>query len=476
MISLDRASTPNPTAGRLRAPGAVLLVSCYELGRQPLGVAGPLALLEAAGFAPAALDVAVEAFDPARAGCARFVGISVPMHTALRLGVRIAARIREANPGCYVCFYGLYASLNADYLLREVADSVVGGEYQGPLVELVRALEAGDPRPIFGVQRRDGLNPPDRSPSLRSTPAPLPERRSLPALERYARLERDGRLELAGYVEASRGCKHMCRHCPIPPVYDGRFVVVPQADVLADIERLVEAGAAHITFGDPDFLNGPTHARRLVRALHHRFPRLTFDCTTKVEHILKHAELFPEFAESGCLFIVSAVESLSDTVLAHLDKGHTRADVQQALEILRGAEIALQPSLVSFTPWTTLDDYRDVLEWVAAEELVHYVDPVQYSIRLLVPPGSLLLESPAMTPYLGALDAEAFSYRWAHPDPEMDALHGRVSRVVEAAERDGEDAALTFQKIRALAGAPGPAPEAPRARRRPPRLTEAWFC
>src|SRR5207245_10348128 len=89
----------------LRVPGGVLLISCYELGHQPLAVASPLAFLERAGYAPEAMDVAVEPFDAEKAARARFAGISVPMHTALRLGARVAERGRAVSPGRDVCFY-----------------------------------------------------------------------------------------------------------------------------------------------------------------------------------------------------------------------------------------------------------------------------------------------------------------------------------------------------------------------------------
>src|SRR5436189_230739 len=82
----------------LRTPGSVLLISCYELGHQPLGAAAPLGFLRRAGFAADTLDIAVDPFDDARVARARFVGISVPMHTALRLGVRVAQRPRPAVP------------------------------------------------------------------------------------------------------------------------------------------------------------------------------------------------------------------------------------------------------------------------------------------------------------------------------------------------------------------------------------------
>jgi hypothetical protein len=218
--------------------------------------------------------------------------------------------------------------------------------------------------------------------------------------------------------------------------------------------------------------------------MHAEFPSLTFDFTAKVEHVLEHRAHFPELASRGALFMVSAVESLSDAVLGHLEKGHTRADVFEALGILRQAGIALRPSLVAFTPWTTLDDYLEVLDWVERERLVDHVDPVQFTIRLLVPPGSLLLEREAIRPHLGGFDAAAFGHRWTHPDPRMDLLHRQVSARVAASTQTAEDPLVTFGRVRALALAAagrGPlvsagAADAAARRRRVPRLTEPWFC
>ena len=98
----------------MRDPGDILLVACYELGHQPLAVAWPAAALERAGYAPSVLDVSVDGFDGSLARRARVVAISVPMHTALRLGVKVAERVRQENPACHVAFYGLYATLNAE--------------------------------------------------------------------------------------------------------------------------------------------------------------------------------------------------------------------------------------------------------------------------------------------------------------------------------------------------------------------------
>ncbi len=455
----------------MKEPGAILLVACYELGHQPLAVAWPAAFLEREGYTPAVMDVSVEPFDPERARRAKLVAVSVPMHTALRLGVAVARRVRAENPACHITFYGLYATLNASHLLAGIADSVMSGEIEAALVDRVRALE-GDDR---------STATPETRPVLTRLDFPAPSRAKLPSLKKYAHLERNGRLELVGHVEASRGCKHVCRHCPIPPVYGGRFFVVPAPVVLDDVRQQVEAGATHITFGDPDFLNGPGHALAVGRALHAAFPRLSFDFTAKIEHLLRHRDRLAELAELGCAFIVSAAESLNDTVLTHLDKGHTRADIETAVRLTAEAGISLRPTWVAFTPWTTLEDYRELLEFVEAHGLVDSIDPVQYSVRLLVPPGSLLLESAALRPYLGELVADQFYHRWTHPDPRMEALHADVSSLVAAAADRREDAALTFQRVRELADRQAGLTPRQRSspgldRRRPPRLTEPWFC
>ena len=461
--------TRHPEPDGLRRPGAVLLVSCYELGHQPVSLAQPLAFLERAGFAPAATDLAIDHLDEDAVRRARLIAVSVPMHTALRIGVEAARRIRALNPGAAICFYGLYAVLNREALLGGMADAVLGGEMEQRLVALAEALERGEALPAG----------PDVE--LTRLSFPVPSRSHLPALDRYARLEMDGERRVAGVVEASRGCLHACRHCPIPPVYGGRFFVVPPAVVLDDVRAQVAAGARHITFADPDFLNGPGHALRIVAAMHAEHPALTFDFTAKVEHLLNHRDLLPRLAASGCAFVVTAAESLSDLVLAKLDKGHSRADLELALDAARAAGITVRPSWLPFMPWTTLDDYVELLDWLPARDLLDCVEPVQLAIRLLLPPGSTLLALPDIQPHLRGLDPDAFTYRWEHPDPRMEELYRSVSDIVHWANHTREPAARTFGKLRdAASGAAGRPVEAraTHAERRPvaPRLTEPWFC
>jgi radical SAM superfamily enzyme YgiQ (UPF0313 family) len=463
----------------MNSSGAILLLSCYELGHQPLQLASLVARLQEAGYRPKAIDTAVEPLGEEDIRRARLVAIAVPMHTALRLGEQLARRIRACNPQAHICFYGLYALLNAEYLLAEVADAVIGGEYEEPLLRLIAALERGEAGPIAGVGTRGRV----AEPWLQRPTFVVPRRQELPPLQRYARLEWQGESRLAGYSETTRGCKHTCLHCPITPVYRGRFFAVPLEVVLADVRAQVEQGAQHITFGDPDFFNGPTHALRVARALHREFPTLTFGATIKIEHLLRHRALLPELRDLGCLFIVSAVESLNDDVLRHLRKGHSAADVATVFDLMAEVGLTLRPSLLPFSPWETLESYLALLSFFEERHLVEQVDPVHFSIRLLIPPGSALLETPEPKEWLQELEPGAYTYRWRHPDPRMDALQQRVARLAEEAAQEGGDPVETFFRIKAealaMAGASLDVSAAVAAygkRSRPPRLSESWFC
>lgn len=463
----------------MKSPGDILLLSCYELGHAPFHLASLLPVLRQAGYAPVAVDTAVGPLTDEAILAARFVAIAVPMHTALRLGEQLARRVRSLNPAAHICCYGLYASLNAGYLLQGTFDFAIGGEYEAPMLELITALEQGRDIDIPGVCTRQLL----REPRIEREPFTLPERASLPAPERYARLEINGEARLAGYTEATRGCKHTCQHCPITPIYRGRFFAVPAELVLADIRTQVAQGAQHITFGDPDFFNGPTHALRITRALHREFPHVTFDATIKIEHLLKQRHLLPAFKEYGCVFIVSAIESLNDEVLLQLEKGHTASDVSEVFEMMEQVGITLRPSLMPFSPWETLDSYIHLLDFLEERHLVEHVDPVHLSIRLLIPPGSALLDAPDRHAWLGELDAAAYSYRWQHPDPRMDILHRSVSALVEEAQRVQADPIETFFHIKVLALAAQDEQMCVScaignygARKIVPHLTESWFC
>jgi len=448
-------------------PKKALLISTYEMGRQPFGLASPAAWLRAAGWDVVCADVAKEKLADSTIAGSDLVGFHLPMHTATRLAAPIVSRVRQVNPDARLCAYGLYAPLNREWLRSIGVDAIFGGEFEADLARWADRGSSGE------SPSRGGEGTVPRIHFL------VPDRRGLPPLSRYATLQMpDGERRLVAYTEATRGCKHRCRHCPVVPVYDGQFRVVPPDVVLADIEAQIAGGAAHVTFGDPDFFNGPTHALRVVDALHEAHPHVTYDATIKVEHLLKHRDLLPRLVKTGCLFVTSAVESVDDRVLAILDKGHTRQDFMAAVALCRAAGLTLSPTFVAFHPWLTLDDYCDLLAVINAMDLVDHVASIQLAIRLLVPQGSRLLTTPEMQPYLGEFDPVTLTHQWTHQDARVDALQHAVGVIVGA--RLNADRRDVFEEVADLAhdraGQARPHSRPVRNRATVPYLNEPWYC
>jgi radical SAM superfamily enzyme YgiQ (UPF0313 family) len=455
-----------------------VLVSTYEMGRQPFGMASAAAWLRAAGVTVECVDTARQRVSTPIFQDANVVGFHLPMHTATRLAGPIITRARQENPGARLCAFGLYAPLNAEWLRSLGVEAVFGGEFEEELTAWAQS-SSFDRLRTSGSQPSRVVSVSNHERQIPRLHFLVPDRAGLPPLSRYASLQLpDGNRRAVAYTEASRGCKHLCRHCPIVPVYNGQFRIVPPDVVMADIDAQVGAGAEHVTFGDPDFFNGPTHAMRIVDALHTAHPRLSYDVTIKVEHLLRHRDLLPRLAETGCLFVTSAVESIDDRVLMLLEKGHTRADFVEAVALTRRAGVTLVPTFVAFHPWLTLQGYCDLLDTIAALELVDHVAPIQLAIRLLLPEGSLLLARDEMRRHVGEFDAATLAYRWTHPDPRVDLLQREVMAIVGA--KLNADRRVVFEEVAALAyqfaGRPYVSPKPVRDRATVAYLNEPWYC
>ena len=416
----------------------VLLLSTYDLGRQPTGLAAAAAALRAAGHEVVCVDASRDRVEDDQLRAAERVSVYLPMHTATRLALPLVARAARVNPAARVTAFGLYAQLNAGFLLERGVDAI-----------------------------EDEASPTSF------------DRAGLPPLSRYATLQMpDGSHRVVGSTDATRGCKHLCRHCPIVPVYRGRFRAIPADVVLADVAAQVAAGAQHISFGDPDFFNGPTHARRIVERLAADHPGVTYDATIKVEHLLRHADLLPLLRDTGCLFVTTAVESVDDEVLEKLAKGHTRRDFARVVDLCRHIGLTLSPTFVAFTPWTTVESYLDLLATLESLELVEHVASIQLAIRLLVTAGSPLLDLADVKSLVQPFDAQSLTWPWQHADPRVDRLQEEVMRLVgtnaPASRTTAFDAVMDVALV--AAGQHARTTHPVRDRATIPYLNEPWYC
>lgn len=459
----------------MRTSVKIVLISTYELGRQPFGLASPAAVLRKAGHSVICMDLARQALDESAIREADLIAIYLPMHTATRLASQLLPNLRAANPRAHICCYGLYAPMNAEYLRSLGVATVLGGEFENNLLHLAERLARTNGVAGSGFPQEESLV------SMERLNFEVPDRSGLPELRKYAHLIiPDNGYRIVGSTEASRGCKHLCRHCPIVPVYNGVFRIVPRGIVLEDIRRQVAAGAQHISFGDPDFFNGIGHAIPLIEEFRREFPDVTYDVTIKIEHLKKYDDQTPKLKSTGCLFVISAVESVDDAVLAALEKGHTRADFLQVAARFRALEMTLHPTFVPFSPWTTMESYLDLLRVICEEELTENVAPIQLGIRLLIPEGSRMLELEDIHRAIGPFDSQSLVYPWTHADARVDALAERVQEIAASADREKLTRTAAFERIwdaaHQLAGVAAPRLSLSRGGRPVPFLSEPWYC
>lgn len=454
-----------------------VLISTYELGHQPFGLASPVAWLRDIGIDVHCFDLSLEHIEKTILKDADFVGFYLPMHTATRIAVPVISAIKEMNPSAHLCVFGLYAPMNSQYLRSLGIDSVIGGEFEYELVDVVIHLMKGEQK----YRRKDSGSMEETF--LKKLKFLTPDRTGLPSLDRYAYLAMpDGSRRIVGYTESSRGCKHLCRHCPIVPVYGGKFMIVQRDVVLSDIRQQITSGAEHITFGDPDFFNGIGHAMKIVRELHDNWPNLTYDVTIKVEHLIKYSSHLPTLQETGCLFVISAVESVSNEILHKLDKGHTCEDFHRVVKLCRNAGLGLNPTFVAFTPWMTLDRYKELLKTLIDLNLVNSVAPVQLAIRLLIPKGSRILELEDVQQMIGVFDEKSLCYPWQNPDFRVDELQLRVEEIVEDSAESNLSRSEVFERIwYATEEAIGNTKASPldittQNANKLPFLSEPWYC
>lgn len=409
----------------------ILLVSNFEGVYQPQTVATATTPLLEEGFRVSVLDTYVEGIKSEYFAEPNLVAISVPLFDSINSAVEVAKRVRETNSDAHITFFGQHATIQSSRLAGKYGDTCVVGEWEEPLLGLARHIYGNLPlHEVPGVVTGTQLqlvNGQTWYPYMPRNHFRLPSRCLLPSLDKYPLHQVDklcGGKQVVGATEIARGCHHKCLYCSVFAAYGGKVLLIPEDLIVEDVGNLVKGGMTHLTFIDADFFNAKHHGIKILRRLHTEFPELTYDFTTRVDHIRENKEYIREMEGLGVRFITSALEFPSQVVLDAVAKQASLEDIEGAVAFMRSTEIKLNPTFIMFNPWISLEDLMRFRTFVESNELDEIIDPVQYETRLYLYKGSPLLQLPSVQGLV--LTEREFHYDWKHPDPLVDELYEQV--------------------------------------------------
>ena len=426
----------------------ILLTSFYDLGKQPKIIAEIVDRYNSSeidfdffDFSVEDQNIDLENYD--------VLGIYAPMHTATILSIEY---IKDKKLPNKMFTFGLYGSVLEDFnsSIRYIKDIESD--------ELSLFLEIND----------------DHQFSLKNN---IPNRQIFPDISNYAHLVDGSNNLIAGSVETTYGCKHSCTHCPVPISFNGSFKTYSLEKIVSDVKNQVNQGAKHISFNDPDFFNGPIHALKILESLNEKFPSITYDSTIKVEHIIKYKKYFKELSSLNMVFVISAFETTNDLVLSILEKNHTSHDLNNSIEISQDFGIDIRPTWMPFSPWTELNDLSNIVKLIEKYELRETVDPIQLTIKLLIPKHSLIIKKPEINKYLGNYEKNSLSFKWEYENNDVEKLQSSLfDFILNNSELDEHKQYLGMVNIIEKCTDTKLLTNSSYDFKNVPKLSETWFC
>ncbi|MFF3714179.1 B12-binding domain-containing radical SAM protein [Streptomyces phaeochromogenes] len=370
---------------------------------KPIGLAYIMAYLEKSGFPSSGFDFGDSEDDAvelaAHYGLDRFdvVGFSV-YNESFRAAIAMAEWIKNRRPECLIVLGGPHATAVHEHILRRYScvDVVVRREGEEAMLDLVRGLDVGpgvgpgvdggDRAGLTGIKGTTWRAPggagllvnEDRDfvPDLDQIPFPDAEFTShsgYPDLTYYDEVQ--GRLKAALTICSSRSCPYNCSFCGVLTI--GRKYRSREAErVVAELLHFRARHGVnyeHVYFSDANFFVSPTRALEVAEALYEADPQVTFSFGTRVNQILKAAEVLPRLKECGLRFIELGIESASEPVLERLAK-HVKPEVNvAAVRLLKRLGIEISLDFIMLDPATTLPDVRANLEFLREAGFYDYV-------------------------------------------------------------------------------------------------------
>ncbi|MEU5546527.1 RCCLKC-tail radical SAM protein [Streptomyces sioyaensis] len=392
---------------------SVLVASAFEAELQPLSSACAAAAMRSQGADVVGWDA--HAFPEAQPeGPFDLVLVSVQQFEGVERGLELSRRLAAAFAATVVAF-GQYAQLNHREFLK-VVDGITMDEPERSAPELAE-LARGERELVTvpGLMTLKGMQP---KPPRRRIEVGAPARELFPSLVHYP--AHHSPFGLMGNVEVSRGCHHKCTYCSVYGAYDGGVAAYEAETVLADCLQLAEEGVRHFCFIDAEFFNSRTIGVGVIEKLVEEIGPISFEFTTRVDHILDYTAELEKLVSLGLKRVTSALEFPSNRILRifdkHIDVDHMKACITEAERI--GFE--LYPTFIPFTPWIEYEELLGFEDFLVETGLARVTDPTALQTRLLLFKGSPLLDSPWMED-IATVDRGLW-VEWTHPDKRVEEL------------------------------------------------------
>lgn len=345
----------------------------------------PLGLITVAALCPKDWTVRLidQAFDTLRDADILWADLVMVsgMHVQEHGVIETLARARRLGKRTMVG--GPYASSEPEVLLK-YADHVVVGEPDEEFPQIARDLEQGMSRRRYQI---------DQKPDVSKTPAP---RFDLLKMENYAVMP----------VQFSRGCPFQCEFCDIITIYGRKPRAKRPAQLIAELERLLELGwKKQVFIVDDNFIGNHKLALELALSLEtwqkSRDYPLFFYTEASID-LAQRPELIEAMVRANFFYVFVGIESPSKESLAEAKKfQNMRRDPLESILFIQGKGLWVTAGFIMGFDSDTEDIFeqqRDFIEraaipWAMAGFL--QAPPTTPLYARMLKEGRLLKDSPS---------------------------------------------------------------------------------
>lgn len=265
-----------------------------------------------------------------------------------------------------IIFGGIHASSVPEYVLRQgVVDYVVVGEGEGPMLDLVDALEHNKDDtsiPNIGINRNGTIK-------LNNVRPPIAQIDNLPFPDKDLFFHEYDKLISASYtIMGSRGCNYSCSYCwnsAISKIYKNSFFRRRSpSNIIKELAWAKERyNIKKVTFYDEVFTSDKNWLQEFL-AVYSKEINLPFFCCAHPCDI--DQEVVALLTRSGCSAINIGVQSASEDIRKNiLNRKGSNSQISYALNLFKDTKIFVYSNIILGLPVENEDSLIKTLKFCA---------------------------------------------------------------------------------------------------------------